>query len=61
MKVNDIAQIKNCSCGGYALIKNFGDDEKPIYMIQCVDCLKSVLGKNNEDKETIIERWNSMN
>ena len=59
--MNDITQINNCSCGGTALIKNFGDDEKPIYMIQCVDCLKSVLGKNNEIKEMIIERWNAMN
>ena len=54
-------EIMNCSCGGTALIKNFGDDEKPIYMIQCVDCLKSVLGKNNEIKEIIIERWNAQN
>ena len=59
--MNDITQIKKCSCGGMALIKNFGDEEKPIYMIQCVDCLKSVLGKNNEIKEMIIERWNAMN
>ena len=59
--MNDITQIKKCLCGGFALIKNFGDEEKPIYMIQCVDCLKSVLGKNNEIKEMIIERWNAMN
>ena len=59
--MNDITEIKKCSCGGMALIKNLGDEEKPIYMIQCVDCLKSVLGKNNEIKEMIIERWNAMN
>ena len=59
--MNDVTEIKNCSCGGMALIKNFGDEEKPIYMIQCLDCLKSVLGKNNETKEVIIDRWNSMN
>ena len=59
--MNDITEIKKCSCGGMELIKNLGDEEKPIYMIQCVDCLKSVLGKNNEIKEMIIERWNAMN
>lgn len=59
--MNEITQIKECSCGGIALIKNFGDEENPIYIIQCVDCMKSVLGKNNENKEMIIERWNAMN
>lgn len=59
--MNDITQIKNCSCGGTALIRNFGTEDKPIYGIQCVDCMKSVLGKNNEIKEIVIERWNAIN
>lgn len=59
--MNDITQIKKCTCGGMALIKNFGDEEKPIYMIQCVDCMKSVLGTRDEIKEFIIERWNAEN
>lgn len=59
--MNDVTQIKKCSCGGMALIKNFGTEDKLIYGIQCVDCMKSVLGKNNEIKKIVIERWNLMN
>lgn len=59
--MNETTKIKDCSCGGTALIRNFGTEDEPIYGIQCVDCMKSVLGKNNEIKEIVIERWNLMN
>lgn len=53
--------IKTCRCGGIPLLRNFGTDEKPIWGIQCVDCMKSVLGTRDEIKELIIERWNAEN
>lgn len=53
--------IKTCRCGGIPLLRNFGTDEKPIWGIQCADCMKSVLGTRDEIKEIIIERWNAEN
>ncbi len=54
-------QIKDCSCGGKAVIQSYGSEETPIYRVFCPDCMKSVDGKRNELKEIVIERWNAMN